>query len=76
MLLLGCIVLMVLLSVVMMPLVVWGSWRSIDQKQRGKTDMFWAQWYCDDLAVDTSKLWRLVLEYGEVESDVRMAGLQ
>jgi NADH-quinone oxidoreductase subunit M len=31
----GISVLMVLLSVVMMPLVVWGSWRSIDQKQRG-----------------------------------------
>ncbi|MES2305857.1 MAG: NADH-quinone oxidoreductase subunit M [Gemmatimonadota bacterium] len=31
----GISVLMVLLSVVMMPLVVWGSWRGIDQKQRG-----------------------------------------
>lgn len=31
----GLSVLMVLLSVVMMPLVVWGSWRGIDQKQRG-----------------------------------------
>ncbi|MBP9898634.1 MAG: NADH-quinone oxidoreductase subunit M [Gemmatimonadales bacterium] len=31
----GISVLMVLLSVVMMPLVVWGSWRSIDHKQRG-----------------------------------------
>lgn len=31
----GISVLMVLLSVVMMPLVVWGSWRGIDHKQRG-----------------------------------------
>ncbi|MBA2291846.1 MAG: NADH-quinone oxidoreductase subunit M [Gemmatimonadales bacterium] len=31
----GLSVLMVLLSVIMMPLVVWGSWRGIDQKQRG-----------------------------------------
>jgi NADH-quinone oxidoreductase subunit M len=31
----GLSVLMVLLSVVMMPLVVWGSWRGIDHKQRG-----------------------------------------
>ena len=31
----GISVLMVLLSVIMMPLVVWGSWRGIDQKQRG-----------------------------------------
>ncbi len=31
----GISVLMVLLSVIMMPLVVWSSWRSIDQKQRG-----------------------------------------
>src|SRR5690606_12582122 len=31
----GLSVMMVLLSVVMMPLVVWGSWRGIDQKQRG-----------------------------------------
>ncbi len=31
----GISVLMVLLSIVMMPLVVWGSWRGIDQKQRG-----------------------------------------
>ncbi len=31
----GISVMLVLLSVVMMPLVVWGSWRGIDQKQRG-----------------------------------------
>jgi NADH-quinone oxidoreductase subunit M len=31
----GISVMMVLLSVVMMPLVVWGSWRGIDTKQRG-----------------------------------------
>jgi NADH-quinone oxidoreductase subunit M len=31
----GLSVLLVLLSVIMMPLVVWGSWRAIDQKQRG-----------------------------------------
>ncbi len=31
----GLSVMMVLLSVIMMPLVVWGSWRSIDTKQRG-----------------------------------------
>ena len=31
----GLSVMMVLLSVVMMPLVVWGSWRGIDTKQRG-----------------------------------------
>ena len=31
----GLSVLLVLLSVIMLPLVVWGSWRGIDQKQRG-----------------------------------------
>ncbi len=31
----GISVMLVLLSVVMMPLVVWGSWRGIDTKQRG-----------------------------------------
>lgn len=31
----GISVMMVLLSVVMMPLVVWGSWRGIETKQRG-----------------------------------------
>ncbi len=31
----GLSVLMVLLSVIMLPLVVWSSWRGIDQKQRG-----------------------------------------
>ncbi|MEP6589682.1 MAG: NADH-quinone oxidoreductase subunit M [Gemmatimonadota bacterium] len=31
----GISILLVLLSVLMMPLVVWGSWRAIDQKQRG-----------------------------------------
>jgi NADH-quinone oxidoreductase subunit M len=31
----GISVMMVLLSVIMMPLVVWGSWRGIDTKQRG-----------------------------------------
>ncbi len=31
----GISVLLVLLSVIMMPLVVWGSWRGIDHKQRG-----------------------------------------
>jgi NADH-quinone oxidoreductase subunit M len=31
----GLSVLMVLLSVIMLPLVIWGSWRGIEQKQRG-----------------------------------------
>lgn len=31
----GISVMMVLLSVIMMPLVVWGSWRGVDTKQRG-----------------------------------------
>src|ERR1017187_1304821 len=31
----GLSLLLVLLSVIMLPLVVWGSWRGIDQKQRG-----------------------------------------
>jgi hypothetical protein len=39
----------------------------IDQAQRGKTDMFWLQWYCDQ-NVSTSRLWRLVLRYTELES--------
>jgi len=39
----------------------------IDQSQRGKTDMWWMQWYCDQ-NVSQSRLWRLVLRYAELES--------
>ncbi len=31
----GISLMMVLLSVIMMPLVVWGSWKAVDEKQRG-----------------------------------------
>ncbi len=46
----------------------------IDQSQRGKTDMFWLQWRSTTNVV-ANKLWRLVLEYGEVENDVAMSDL-
>jgi len=39
----------------------------LDQTQRGKTDMLWMQWYCDQ-NVSTSRLWRLVLRYTELEN--------
>jgi hypothetical protein len=39
----------------------------IDQTQRGKTDMLWMQWYCDQ-NVTSSRLWRLVLRYAELEN--------
>jgi len=39
----------------------------IDQAQRGKTDMFWMQWDCNQ-NVSTSRLWRLVLRYTELEN--------
>ncbi len=46
----------------------------IDQTQRGKTDMFWMRWRSTTNVV-TNKLWRLVLEYGEVESDTVLPDL-
>lgn len=48
----------------------------IDNQQRGKADMFWVQWRSPTGSTSTSdRLWRVVLQYGEVESDTAMADL-
>jgi secreted PhoX family phosphatase len=40
----------------------------IAQGQRGKTDMFWAQWKAGNNSDSTTRLYRIVLQYGEVET--------
>jgi hypothetical protein len=40
----------------------------IDQGQRGKTDMFWMQWRAPTTGVSSTRLYRIVLQYGEVET--------
>lgn len=39
----------------------------IDQGQRGKTDLFWARWR-NNIASTANRIWRIVLQYNEVES--------
>jgi hypothetical protein len=40
----------------------------IAQGQRGKTDMFWAQWRGSSSGSTSTRLYRLVLRYDEVET--------
>jgi hypothetical protein len=46
----------------------------IDSGQRGKTDLFWAQWRAASDAVVATRLYQIVLQYDEVDNSPKYTG--